>query len=291
MIKVIASDLDGTLLDVDHRLNHRTAETIRKACAAGIRFMIATGRSFDDTMRALEGEEILCDYIVNSGAEVRNPQKEILFSEHMKLEDTRKVYDLLVKHHISYLFCSNEGKYCIGDEESIEKNIIEHIFTFRQDIPIEEIKNSDTYASLKKETKIAATFEDLVAMGAKPTKAFIFSNDLEKLAALKKDLELIPGLAVASSFYNNLEVTDEEAQKGPVLRRYIESLGYTMEEVMVFGDSLNDYSMLSMDFGATIAMENADPQLKEVSRYVTKKNTEDGVAYTIEELLRRRGQE
>lgn len=75
------------------------------------------------------------------------------------------------------------------------------------------------------------------------------------------------------------------AQKGPVLKEYIESLGYTMEEVMVFGDSLNDFSMLEMDFGATVAMENADPEVKAVAKYVTKSNAEHGVAYVIEKLL------
>ncbi len=49
---------------------------------------------------------------------------------------------------------------------------------------------------------------------------------------------------------------------------------------MVFGDSLNDYSMLSMDFGATVAMENADEEVKRVSKYVTKSNEDLGVAYT-----------
>lgn len=56
-------------------------------------------------------------------------------------------------------------------------------------------------------------------------------------------------------------------------------------EVMVFGDSLNDYSMLSMDFGATVAMENADSKLKRVAKYTTKSNVNDGVAYAIEKLL------
>ena len=54
-----------------------------------------------------------------------------------------------------------------------------------------------------------------------------------------------------------MEITDARAQKGPILKEYIESLGYTMDEVMVLGDSLNDYSMMSMDFGATVAMGNA----------------------------------
>ena len=65
-----------------------------------------------------------------------------------------------------------------------------------------------------------------------------------------------PKIAVASSFESNVEITDARAQKGPILKEYIESLGYTMDEVMVLGDSLNDYSMMSMDFGATVAMGN-----------------------------------
>lgn len=55
---------------------------------------------------------------------------------------------------------------------------------------------------------------------------------------------------------------------------------------MTFGDSRNDESMLSMDFGATIAMANADEELKKVAKYITKSNVELGVAYVIEELLK-----
>ena len=90
---------------------------------------------------------------------------------------------------------------------------------------------------------------------------------------------------MAASFETNLEITDVRAQKGPVLKAYIESLGYGMDEVMVFGDSTNDASMLSMDFGATVAMENAMPEVKEMAKYVTKSNQEAGVAYAIERLL------
>ena len=58
---------------------------------------------------------------------------------------------------------------------------------------------------------------------------------------------------------------------------------------MVFGDSLNDYSMLSMDFGATVAMENADDEVKQVSKYVTTSNEDLGVAFTIHDLLIKQG--
>ena len=134
-------------------------------------------------------------------------------------------------------------------------------------------------------TRVVSDFSALEILQPKIVKIFIFTNDLTKLAAIKERLIENKDIAVTSSFPNNLEVTDITAQKGPVLKLFIESLGYSMDEVMVFGDSLNDYSMLSMDFGATVAMENADEAVKVVSKYVTKSNIEDGVAYTIEKLL------
>ena len=132
-------------------------------------------------------------------------------------------------------------------------------------------------------------YTDLDALerdGVPVYKLFLFSGDLEMLNTIRLRLEENPEIAVASSFVSNLEITDVKAQKGPVLKQYIESLGYTMDEVMVFGDSLNDLSMLSMDFGATVAMENAVPEVKQAAKYITKSNEENGVAYAIRELLR-----
>lgn len=116
-------------------------------------------------------------------------------------------------------------------------------------------------------------------------KIFLFSDDVAMLGRLNEVLSKDRRIAVAASFETNLEITDVRAQKGPVLKAYIESLGYSMEEVMALGDSMNDYSMLSMDFGATIAMGNAMPEVKEAAKYVTKTNEEAGVAYVIHQLL------
>ena len=73
MIKVIASDMDGTLLGNDHKPAPETLAAVKEACSAGIRFMICTGRNFPGAMNELEGADLICDYIVGSGAEVRNP--------------------------------------------------------------------------------------------------------------------------------------------------------------------------------------------------------------------------
>ena len=113
----------------------------------------------------------------------------------------------------------------------------------------------------------------------------IRSNRMEVLKTIETLLKKEKTIAVASSFDSNLEITDVTAQKGPVLKAYIESLGYTMDEVMVLGDSLNDYSMLSMDFGMTVAMKNAHADLKKVAKYMTNSNAEDGVAAVINKVI------
>ena len=149
-----------------------------------------------------------------------------------------------------------------------------------------EARETELFKFMIGKTKVVADFEELEDSGVEIIKIFAMSNDLEMLREIEEKLQVNENLAIASSFENNLEITDVKAQKGLALKSYIESLGYTMDEVMVFGDSMNDYSMLSMDFGATVAMENGAQRVKEVAKYVTKSNVEDGVAYAIEELLK-----
>ena len=78
MIRVIASDLDGTLLNENHSISDRTADTIKRACEAGIRFIVVTGRAYKQTADVIDQKGICCDYICASGAEVRNSNKEIV---------------------------------------------------------------------------------------------------------------------------------------------------------------------------------------------------------------------
>lgn len=120
-------------------------------------------------------------------------------------------------------------------------------------------------------------------------KIFLYSDNIPLLNNIRQELSSNKQIAVAASFETNLEITDIKAQKGPVLKKYIESLGYTMDEVMVLGDSMNDFSMLEMPFGATVAMENAMPEVKKVAKYITKSNEELGVAHAINCLLEQYG--
>lgn len=290
MIKVIASDMDGTLLGDDHKLAPRTVEAIRRACDAGIRFMVATGRDFHGAMQELDGTGLVCDYILGSGAEIRDPQQNIVSRVQMDIGMCEEVNSILRKYPVSVIFMTGQCDYSIGIPEELEENLIRNLQVFFSDLTLEEILKTEMYLNMKKNTRIIPDFQELKDKDLSVYKIFVFCDDVKVLQELEKCLETDTRLAVASSFANNLEITDVRAQKGPILKEYIESLGYTMEEVMVFGDSMNDYSMLSMDFGATVAMNNSVPEVKAAAKYVTRSNEEYGVAYAIDELLKKRRQ-
>lgn len=279
--------MDGTLLGDDHKPAPETLAAVKKACDAGIRFMIATGRNFPGAMAELKDAELVCDYIVGSGAEVRNPQQEVVVTHPISIELCRAIYEEIRDYPLSVTFCTDGYDYKIGTPEEIEESLMLQMQLFFSNQPREELAKSETYRRIKKSTRAMSDMDELEAAGVPVYKLFLYSEDKAMLDEMNTRLQRNKDIAVASSFPTNLEITDVKAQKGPVLKEYIESLGYTMDEVMVLGDSLNDLSMISMDFGATVAMANADPEVKSAAKYITKSNTEFGVAYAIEELLKR----
>lgn len=287
MIRVIASDMDGTLLGDDHRIAPETLEAIKEAQEAGIRFMIATGRNFKGAMAELQDTGLVCDYVVGSGAEVRDPMQNVIETRVLSRELCRRVYKSVKKFPVSVIFCTDGYDYRVGTPEEVEERLILELQLFHENMTREEILKTSVYRRIKENSKVVSGLKEMEEKKIPVYKIFLFSDDTDMLEQIDKVLGENRDIAVASSFPTNLEITDVRAQKGPVLKNYIERLGYAMDEVMVFGDSLNDLSMLEMDFGATVAMENASPEVKAAAKYVTKSNNEHGVAYAIRELLKR----
>lgn len=291
MIKVIASDLDGTLLNEEHQISKRTIRAVKRAQEAGIRFVVATGRGYEEAGLPLNPSGIRCPQIVASGSEVRDETGKIIRTIPMREEDVEAVLEIADRHGVAaYIFTDgNDG--LVGTEGEVEDFLIAQIQLFHMNKTREEILSDPFYEEYRKSTNVIPGMESIKEQKIQVFKIFLFSTNLDIIQRIKKEIEKIDGIASAASSLDNVEVTGKEAQKGPVLKWYIEKLGYRMEEVMVLGDSLNDYSMLSMDFGACVAMGNAVDELKEVSAYLAPSNREDGAAYAIEMLLEGRLEE
>ena len=204
------------------------------------------------------------------------------------MELCEEIYENLKEFPVSIIFSSGDYDYRIGTKKEIEESFLKQIQLFHmdtgQDTDESAVLSSPLYRRIVENTKIISEFKNWKSRRYQSTKYFCIPTTWKCWQGSAKNWRKIK-TGSGFLFKTNLEITAVEAQKGPVLKQYIESLGYTMDEVMVLGDSLNDYSMLSMDFGATVAMENAMPEVKTVSKYITKSNEEFGVAYAIYGVL------
>ena len=218
---------------------------------------------------------------------MRDEKQQVVSRIAMDPELCAEVFEELCKWPVSVIFSTDSYSYRIGTPEEVEQSLILQAQNFHLDISEAALRESPLFLRMKENTRASRDVEELKKAGVPIYKIFLFSEDVAMLRRLGEVLSGDGRIAVAASFETNLEITDVRAQKGPVLKAYIESLGYTMDEVMVLGDSTNDFSMLSMDFGATVAMGNAMPEVKEAAKYVTRTNQEGGVAYTIDCLLKK----
>jgi Cof subfamily protein (haloacid dehalogenase superfamily) len=285
MIKVIASDMDGTLLNDKHKLSKETVEAIKRAQQQGIRFMISTGRKYKDAIYSIENEISNCDFITINGAEIRGNDGKIVKQIPMETSELLTLWQRLSQYSIAVSFYSDEQEYVIGKQQEIKNSLIAQTKLFFQSENMEQILNGPIFKKLTSGLKCVKDIDELIEMNIPIYKIFIFSFNKKLLVEIDHSIANLPTIASASSFEYNLELTNIKAQKGLAIKDYIQQLGYTMEEVMVIGDSMNDYSMLSQDFGATVAMGNAMEEIKKVSKYITKTNEDNGVAYCINQLL------
>ena len=89
---------------------------------------------------------------------------------------------------------------------------------------------------------------------------------------------------MSSSFNDNIEITDINAQKGIILEKVTKKMGIDKKDVMILGDSFNDYSMFEI-FEESVAMENAISEIKKIAKYITDTNENHGVAKAIYNVL------
>ncbi|WP_276676287.1 HAD-IIB family hydrolase, partial [Caldibacillus debilis] len=115
-------------------------------------------------------------------------------------------------------------------------------------------------------------------------KIIAFSLNEEKLERAREELQRIGGIAISSSWHNNLEITDIRAQKGIALETFVALKGWSLKETMAIGDNYNDVSMLERA-GFSVAMGNAPEDIKKICHYVTDTNDNHGFSKAVYKIL------
>lgn len=271
MYKLVAIDLDGTLLNSKKRISEKNKGAIKKAIEAGVQVVVCSGRIY--TGAKIFGKEIgtKLPLITCNGARIKDMNtNEVLFCKTLDVDVCKQVVDI----------CKKEDVYFhtyIEDTMFTEKLEYSSLFYWERnkELPIKDRIDIQLIPCMKE------------VLGKHPndiSKLVIISNDLEKLAKVRKIVEQVQGVLAMSSNFDNFEVMNSEVSKGAALKFLAEKYGIKREEVIAIGDNENDLSMLEYA-GLPISMANAEAYVKEVSLYVTLSNNEDGVAHAIEKFV------
>lgn len=267
-IKIIALDLDGTLLDSQKRLSTENRQALERAAEMGIQIVPTTGRIYAIIPEAVRELPFVNYAITVNGAEiydVKNQrviaknelswQKAVAIMEYLDGFDV--VYDCYQNGagYMTKAFLDKVGKY-------LTSAYFEEIYQ-KTRIPVPELK-----ACLQERKQGVQKMQFCTTDQA--LRAFLLED-------LKRQFD---GVAISTALPYNGEINDENGHKGGALTKLCAHLGCTMENVMAFGDGLNDITMLQMA-GLSVAMENAVPEAKLSAKYVTGSCDESGVAQAI----------
>lgn len=285
MIRLIASDLDDTLLGSDKKISPENIAAIKKAQEAGVQFVAATGREYRDTDYVINGTGLECDRIVASGADIRDKDNKSIRMYFTEWKDLEAMHRIAVQNGVHVLYFGEHDDYVIGTEADKDRLLIDEIRLFFWDASDEEIRQTDFYKMRMKEIICLDSEKEFEKQKIYIYKTLAFLKEVEKLAEMKRQIDELGTLCTASSLSTCIELTDIKVQKGPILKEYAEERGISMEEVMVIGDSPNDRSMFDMGFGASVAVSNGHEEIKAIATHITKSNDEHGVAYVIEKIL------
>ena len=290
MIKLIASDMDGTLLNSDHKIPKENIELIKFAQKNGIQFVVATGRAYYEALPALNDENIKCDVISFNGGIIYDKNGNIINITPMKLKDLYYTIEILKSLEISYQLYTKNTIYT----NSIETDITAYIDLIRAngEEPNEQHlrQEAKNRLALGHITEVDNIELYLNQENNPAIKVIGISNDLEKL---KHATELLSGndnISVTSSGANNVEIMDKKATKGEALKIVAEIHDINLKNAIAIGDNLNDQAMLDI-VEYSIAMKNGNKELKKTAKFITEKtNSEGGVADSVMKLLKEKNE-
>ena len=271
-IRLIALDLDGTLLDPDKKLSAENAAALARAAGEGIEIVPATGRFYRGMPQLIRDLPYVRYVITINGAAVFDvANRETVCGSEIPRERAVAVMERLDGLPVIY-DCYQDGWgrmtqafYDRAEEFAANAHSLDMIKNLRTPVP--ELK-----AYLKEQ-----------ASGVQ--KIQIFFQDMDLRARMLKTLpEEFPDLVVTTSIVNNIEFNSREATKGVALKKLAARLDIPIRETMAFGDDFNDIPMLQAA-GIGVAMGNADEEVKQAADHVTDGCDNSGVAHAMKHFL------
>lgn len=271
-LKMIAIDLDGTLLRDDCTISERTREAVEEAGRKGYLIVPTTGRSYRNARFVLKDFREISYFINGNGSVITDGRTgDVLYFHEMDMDNVRKIYELAAQYDTYVEIYAGQDAYMdVKGQEVIR----------RCGLPVEYCDQ------LLATNKMTADYRQLLAEdGIRVGKVHILVSKMEEKDKLIREIDMLPGVHPISVIPNNIEVVHGRWSKWNAIVKLADMIGVRQEEIMAVGDSNNDYEML-LNAGYSVVMGNACSRVKEISSAVTDTNENDGAAKAIESILK-----
>lgn len=286
-MKLIAIDLDGTLLNDSGKLNSYDVHTIKRVLQAGHKIVICTGRAFFDVQALFKNNLEGISIIASNGANILNADHQLIDSTPINSPSIKKLLNYLIHQDLYFeLTTSHEIKVPINGKKILQSEI-DKVISQDPNISKQELWGKAipqfTQAGIKPINK--RTIVPLVSKNNIDIyKVLVFSYDHTKLLKTAHTFTNDKELHLTSSGKYNIEIISQHINKGIAVNLLANYYHIANEDIVVIGDSHNDVSMFE-SATVKIAMENAVRELKELSTFITRSNNQNGVAYALEHQL------
>lgn len=260
--KLIAVDIDGTLLNSQGDITEKTVNAIQRVVEKGVLFTICTGRPIQGVERFNRILNLDAPFITYNGAMiVMGKSKEILYEQGLSPEDARSIIHWGKKLKTTIMVWSNNQLYA--------SELNERAHDYKKLSTVEPILLENEEAIIQKGITKILWYDDI--------------DKIDYFQSVLKD-QLGDGVNYCTSKPTFLEFFDKKVSKAIAMEKLGEHFGISSEEMIAIGDGFNDLPMIEYA-GLGVAMGNAPDLIKEKANFVTLSNDEDGIAYVLDKFV------
>ena len=272
-IKLVAADMDGTLLNRERKITKYTQDVIKKAMAQGVYFVPATGRAVNALPPELKEMEGIRYGIFSNGATIYDLKEEkVIYKNHFEMDRVLELMDFLKQFDLMESISLNGQSYA-------NKKEMENIDYYELD--------SNTKAIVQGSRVLVDDLEMFVKeQSTTVEKTTLLFKTMEERRRAADALSKIEDIQFSSSLPKNLEISKKGCNKGDGLFHLAKILNIQKEEIMSCGDADNDRELLE-SAGLAVVMENGLDSMKAIADYITVSNQKNGVAKAMEKFVLR----
>jgi len=276
MYKLIAIDLDGTLLDDNKTIPEENVLTLRDLIDRGYEIVIATGRRYSEAKELIKDIDRNLVILANNGNIVRNMQDDkLIIKKYLNMEDFRKLVHESKKRGLHPLILVDDFEN--GIDIIVETGSASHfhrVYISRAKNRYREVKD---YLNMEDVNILSVAYA-----GSRKDMEELYNYINERYPNVYKT-HLMENINLAEAL---LEIMNPLGDKWFSLLEYARERNITQSEIIAIGDDNNDIEMIR-NSGCGIAMKNGSNQVKEVADIVTEKdNNQSGVAHALRKLLK-----